>query len=196
MRISQLIDSRPELIEPGVIPPRSTWRDLDPHPLVAAILYRRGMRTAEDVATFMEPAHHPTPDPYRIPNMRAAVERILLAVHRDERVGVFGDYDADGITSTAILTLALRSSLAPERVIPRLPDRAEGYGLNETAIEEFRDAGVSLVVAVDCGSTDHRSAAAIAGHGMDLVILDHHHMRNDGPPTAVTVSPQLDEDAA
>jgi len=194
MRTSHLIDTRPEWIEPVPIPPSSNWRELDSNPLVAAILYRRGIHTVADATAFMHPAQHATPDPFCIPNVQAAVERIVLAIHRGECVGIFGDYDADGITSTAILTQALGHALEPGKVIPRLPDRSEGYGLNRSAIAEFAEAGVSLVIAVDCGSSDHASAEAIAELGMDLVIVDHHHMRDAGPPDAITVSPQLDAD--
>ena len=194
MRSPNLIDTRPEWIEPATIPPTSNWRELDANPLVAAILYRRGITTAADANAFMNPAQHATPDPFCIPNVLAAVERIVLAIHRGECIGIFGDYDADGITSTAIMTMALRHALDPGKVIPRLPDRAEGYGLNEAAIGEFADAGVSVVIAVDCGSSDHASAAAIAKRGMDLVIIDHHQMRDSGPEGAITVSPQLDSD--
>lgn len=194
MRSSRLIDTRPEWIEPVPIPPSSNWRDLDSNPLVAAILYRRGIHTVAEADTFMHPAQHTTPDPFCIPNVQAAVERIVLAIHRGECIGIFGDYDADGITSTAILALALGQALEPGQVIARLPDRSEGYGLNRSAIAEFAEAGVSLVIAVDCGSSDHASAASIAELGMDLVIVDHHHMRDTGPPGAITVSPQLDAD--
>lgn len=194
MRSPNLIDTRPEWIEPATIPPASNWRELDTNPLVAAILYRRGIHSAADASTFMNPAQHATPDPFCIPNVLAAVERIVLAIHRGERIGIFGDYDADGITSTAILAMALRHALEPAKVIPRLPDRSEGYGLNEAAIGEFADAGVSLIVAVDCGSSDHASAAAITNRGIDLIIVDHHRMQDSGPERAITVSPQLDAD--
>ena len=126
--------------------------------------------------------------------MDRVVDRVRSALANRETVGIFGDYDVDGITSTAILTHALRHTLGDSRVIPRLPDRSEGYGLNRAAIAEFRDAGVSLVIAVDCGSNDHTHAACIAEAGMNLVILDHHHMLDAGPGGAITVSPQLNGD--
>lgn len=196
MRSSPLIDTRPEWVEPDPIPPSSDWRNLDPNPLVAAILYRRGIRTVADANTFMHPAQHPTPDPFCIPNVLAAVGRIVQAIHKGERIGIFGDYDADGITSAAILTQALGHALGPGKIVTRLPDRIEGYGLNGAAIREFAEAGVSLVIAVDCGSSDHASAIAIAELDMDLVVVDHHQMRDTGPPSAITVSPQLDADPA
>lgn len=194
MRIPPPLDTRPEWIVPEPIPPGSNLHELDASPLVAAILYRRGIRTREEADTFLHPTQGPAPDPFCIPNMLAAAERIVLAIHRNERIGVFGDYDADGITSTTILSQALGQALEPGRVISRLPDRAEGYGLNGAAIAEFAAAGVSLVIAVDCGSSDHISAAELVGRSIDLVIVDHHHMRDRGPASAITVSPQLDAD--
>src|SRR5687768_2787045 len=104
MRISHLIDSRPEWIEPNPIPPTSAWKELDPNPLVAAILYRRGLRSANEATAFMHPTLQPAPDPTRIPNMDLAIERIARAIAHRETIAIFGDYDVDGITSTTILT--------------------------------------------------------------------------------------------
>lgn len=96
------------------------------------------------------------PDPSGLPNLQAAVDRIGHAIERRERIGIFGDYDADGVTSTALLTRALRSATgAADLVIPRLPTRDEGYGLNRAAISELSSAGARLLIAVDCGSGDH-----------------------------------------
>jgi len=196
MRITPTIDMRPEWIVPEPIPPGSNLHELDASPLVAAILYRRGIRTRADADAFLRPSQAPAPDPFCIPNMQAAVARIVQAIHRNECIGIFGDYDADGITSTAILKGALRHALEPCKVVARLPDRTEGYGMNGAAIAEFAEAGASLVIAVDCGSSDHAAAAALAERGIDLVVVDHHHMRDAGPDGAITVSPQLDADPA
>lgn len=193
MRLTQL-DSRPEWVEPEPIPRDPAWRSLDANPLVAAVLYRRGIRTAEDADAFMHPDRQPAPDPYRIPNMERGVRRIEQAIRTRERIGIFGDYDVDGVTSTALLAGALRAALGDDQVVTRLPERHEGYGLNADAVEEFRASGVSLVVAVDCGSTDHVHATQIADAAMDLVILDHHQMADGGPESAITISPQLNGD--
>lgn len=186
--------TRPEWIVPEPLPAGSDVRSLDADPLVAAILYRRGIRTRQDADAFMQPTRAEALDPFCLPNMRAALERVVLAIHRGERIGVFGDYDADGVTATAIMVQALGHALEPDRIVARLPERSEGYGMNPAAIAEFAAAGASLVIAVDCGSSDHESAAALANLGIDLVILDHHQMRDQGPETAITVSPQLDAD--
>jgi len=194
MRPSQLIDTRPVWVEPDPIPADSGWGALDRNQLVAAILYRRGARTTDDARAFLDPLSLPPADPYYLPNMRDAVARIARAIANRERVAIFGDYDVDGVTSAAIMTLALTAALGPGMVTTRLPERSEGYGINPAAIAEFRAAGASLVIAVDCGSSDIEHAAQVTAAGMDLVIFDHHQMPEAGPPGAITVSPQLNGD--
>jgi single-stranded-DNA-specific exonuclease len=194
MRISQLIDAPAEWIVPAPIDPTCGWNALDSHPLVSAILHRRGITSREEAEAFLDPSNGPRPDPMHLPNMAAAVDRIRRAISQGETIAIFGDYDVDGITSSLILTEALTHATGPRKVITRLPERAEGYGLNPRAIAEFQASGVSLVIAVDCGSTDHDHAAALAQAGIGLVIFDHHHMLDSGPAEAITVSPQLNGD--
>jgi single-stranded-DNA-specific exonuclease len=189
-----LIDTRPVWIEPASIPKTARWNILDSNPLVSAILYRRGLREAADAHAFMHPGQQPLPDPYRIPHMDVAVRRILRAISNQETVAIFGDYDADGVTSTAILASALRTALPAAKVITRLPSRTEGYGLNRSAISGFKAAQASLVIATDCASSDHINAAHVIDEGMDLIIVDHHHMTGPGPENAITISPQLGSD--
>ncbi len=179
-------------VEPEAIPPGSTWKSLHPNPLVAALLYRKGIRSASAAATFLVPGDSQMPDPVQVPNMPAAAARIATALAAGESFGVFGDYDVDGVTSTAIIGGALlRATGDDQRVVLLLPERNDGYGLNDAAIEQFRQRGVSVVIAVDCGSSDHEHARQIIDAGMDLVIIDHHHMDDAGPAGAITVSPRL-----
>lgn len=191
MSTKPLITSRPVWVEPEPIPGTARWNTLDPHPLVSAILYRRGFREPAAAARFMNPAGAPLPNPALLPHIDAAVRRIRKAISDGDKIGVFGDYDADGITSTAILACALRAATTAEQVITRLPQRSEGYGLNRTAIQEFKGAGVRLVIATDCASSDHTHAGHVVDEGMDLIIVDHHHMADTGPEHAITISPQL-----
>jgi single-stranded-DNA-specific exonuclease len=193
MSTPPLIDARPVWIEPDKIPSSGALAGLDPNPLVAAILYRRGIRRPEDGYAFTHPASQPLPRPDSLDRMGEAIDRLQQAIDSGETVGIFGDYDADGITSTAIVASALRTTMGADRVKTRLPQRAEGYGLNRLAIEEFRQAGVSLVIALDCASSDHDHAALVRDAGMDLVIVDHHHMDDAGPDGAIVVSPQCGE---
>lgn len=194
MSTPPLIDSRPIWIEPEKIPSAGAIAGLDPNPLVAAILYRRGIRRPEDGFAFTHPTEQDLPSPDALPGMSRAVQRLERAIADQETVGIFGDYDADGITSTAIMASALRTTLPHDKVHTRLPQRSEGYGLNRTAIEEFRAAGVSLLIAVDCASSDADHVELARDAGMDVLIVDHHHMDTGGPDGAIVVNPQLQHD--
>ncbi len=188
--------SRFAQIDPRVRP--KTWIDPEPvpldveplhdHKLAHALLYRRGLRDRSSADAFLSSTIRETIDPGLLPDFERAVERIAKAVRNGETVGIFGDYDADGTTSVAILGLALTAAGAGPRTLFRLPTRAEGYGLSGVAIDEFLDAGVDLLVALDCGSADHGKVAYARALGMDVVILDHHQMHDLGPGDAIVVS--------
>jgi single-stranded-DNA-specific exonuclease len=177
--------------EPTALPPEHTSLHTDP--LLAALLYQRGVRDIESVARFLQKQPSPAPDPYQVPGMEEAVSRISRAVRDREMIGVFGDYDVDGITATALLVLALSGTdPAKRRVVARLPSRAEGYGLSRSGIDDLIGAGASLLIAVDCGSNDSEQVAYAWAHGLDVVIIDHHQI---DPATAsladaILVSPQ------
>ncbi len=109
-----------------------------------------------------------------------------------EAIGIFGDYDTDGVTSAALLTLALRAaSGGAQPVCVRLPRRSEGYGLSHTGVDELATFGIRLLIAVDCGSNDLDAVARARQHGMDVVVLDHHRITEDPPEGAFIASPQL-----
>jgi single-stranded-DNA-specific exonuclease len=163
---------------------------LHQHPLLHRLLAVRGMRTAAEAAAFLDRSPAELPDPFQLVDMELAVERITRAIVDAERLAIYGDYDVDGITSAAIIQLGLqRVADDPSLIMTRLPTRAEGYGLNPESIDELAAAGATLLIAVDCASTDAQNVAYAASRGMDVVIIDHHHMECDGPPEAVTISP-------
>jgi single-stranded-DNA-specific exonuclease len=177
-------------IEPGPTPPE--FRAAHPDPLIADILARRLSDPAE-VADFLNTDPRPAPDPWLLPNMDRAIERIVRALRQGESIGIFGDYDTDGVTSSAILTLALRAASGgaqPETV--RLPFRVEGYGLSVAGVTDLADAGTRLLIAVDCGSKDHEAVAAARQRGLDVIIIDHHRILEAPPDDAIIVSAQLD----
>ncbi|MGH2531311.1 MAG: single-stranded-DNA-specific exonuclease RecJ [Thermomicrobiales bacterium] len=164
-------------------------------PLLAELLYRRGIHDEAAAAAFLRKGPSPAPDLSRMPNLDAAAERVCRAIEIGERIAIFGDYDADGVTSTALLARALRAATGdPTRIIARVPTRDEGYGLNQAAIADFAEAGATLLIAVDCGSSDHERVAYARSAGLDVVVLDHHHMHDAGPAESVVVSAQLNED--
>jgi single-stranded-DNA-specific exonuclease len=159
-------------------------------PLLHTILARR-LASPADAADFLDDRRRPAPDPALLPGMAEAVERVASALRRNEPIGVFGDYDTDGVTSAAIVFLALRTaSRGSQPVAVRLPRRPEGYGLSETGVADLAAAGARLLIAVDCGSKDHAAVAKARALGMDVVILDHHRMTEPPPPGAILVSAQ------
>jgi single-stranded-DNA-specific exonuclease len=189
------VPPRPIWIEPEPLP--SSIPHLDDHPVVNELLWRRGIASPVDAQHFLSTSLRAAPDPLLLPNMNEAAERVTTALATGEKIGIFGDYDVDGITATALLVTAIRPSLAgDDQVVARLPRRDEGYGLNLAAIEEFERAGVTLLIAIDCGSSDRAHVAAARARGMDVVIIDHHVIAGSPPDGAIVVSARLSEDGA
>ena len=188
---------RPSLIwlepEPGPPDRPALHRD----PLLDALLARRGIADEAAAVDFLDAGTRPAPDPFGLPNMGAAAARVGRALATGEPIAVHGDYDADGVTATALLVRALRrAAVAPRHVVPHLPTRADGYGLRPEAVNALADDGANLLIAVDCGSGDHANVALARERGLDVVILDHHQMGDRGPDGAIVVSAQLDPDPA
>jgi single-stranded-DNA-specific exonuclease len=185
--------SRPIWVEPDPLP--AGGPTLHDDPLLHAILSRRLMDPA-DAAEFLDASRRPAPDPRLLPGMTDAVSRIADALRRGEQIGLFGDYDTDGVTSTALLTHALRvASGGAQPVAVRLPLRQEGYGLSIVGVDELAEDGATVLLAVDCGSRDHAAVARARELGLDVVILDHHRLVEAPPVGAIVASAQLREDA-
>ena len=152
-------------------------------PSIAQVLVRRGIDTPQKLANLLDPPHRLPYDPLRIPGMDTAVRRLYAAVNAKERVGVFGDFDVDGITGTAIIAEGL-SSLGV-KVTPYLPHRVdEGHGLSNRAIDALAAQGVTLIVTVDCGITAFEEVDYARSVGVDIIITDH-HLPHNGVPNAV-----------
>ncbi|HEY0257540.1 MAG TPA: single-stranded-DNA-specific exonuclease RecJ [Candidatus Methylacidiphilales bacterium] len=167
-------------------------RALDLHPQVAALLWQRGFRNAEQARAFLEPRLQSLGDPFQLTDLRRAAERILQAVAQRERMVIFGDYDVDGITSSALLWRILRQ-LGGE-VETFLPLRMEeGYGLSqdgvERCVEQHRPA---VLIAVDCGTTALPQVAWLRQQGIDVIIIDHHALPPELPAAHALVNPQRD----
>ncbi|HLE80548.1 MAG TPA: DHH family phosphoesterase, partial [Dehalococcoidia bacterium] len=146
-----------------------------PHlsPLVVQVLYNRGLREPGEVDAFLYDIQGLEADPFLLSDMEPAVARLRRAVERDETVGVFGDFDVDGVAGTALLAQYLFHQGV--RVVPYIPHRGrEGYGLNRGALEYLRDEGVQLVVTVDCGTGSAEEVRYASTLGMDVIVTDHH----------------------
>ncbi len=164
-------------------------RELNISSTLASLLLNRGVNTVEDARDFLEGSLERLHNPFLMKDMEPAVNRILRAVRNGEKILVYGDYDADGITGTALLTKALRELGAEAGYY--IPERlSEGYGLNGQFVGWARDEGVSLVVTVDCGISG-ADVVAMANElgGPDFVITDHHHMAAKLPEAAAVLNP-------
>jgi single-stranded-DNA-specific exonuclease len=160
--------------------------------LLARVLAGRGVEP-QDAQAFLDPTvRNLLPDPFTLTGMREAAARLADAVTRNERVAIFGDYDVDGATASALLTRYLRGcGLDP---IVHIPDRIfEGYGPNVDAIRSFAERGVKLLVTVDCGTTSIETLAEASKLGMEVVVIDH-HQADERLPRAIVVNPNRVDD--
>ena len=165
--------ARPVRVEPA---------DASLEPLVARVMAARGIGP-EGSRAYLEPSLRHLHDPSLMPNLDRAAERLLGAVKRGEPVAIYGDYDVDGVSATAILYHTLRSVHPGADVRTYVPHRLdEGYGLNTGALESLAREGARVVVSVDCGVTAVEPAAAAKAAGLDLLITDHHNPPGDGAP--------------
>ena len=166
-------------------------KSLSISPLLAQCLLNRGHSEPEPIARFLDPKLKHLADPFLLPNMAAAVTRLLAARAAREPLVIFGDYDVDGVTSTTLLHEVLTA--LGWTVHCYLPHRMEeGYGLSQTGVENCLEKfPVTLLLAVDCGSTARTQVAWLRERGVDVLVLDHHQV-SDPPPAAVAlVNPQL-----
>lgn len=162
-------------------------------PLLAQVLYARKIDTPSLAREFLSPREDAA-DPFTLADMPQAVDRLVRALREGEHIAVYGDYDADGVTATALLTLALRS-LGGE-VTPYIPDRFdEAYGLNNEALERLHDEGAALVVTVDCGVRSVEEVTFARSLGLDMVITDHHSVPRALPPAVAVINPKREDSA-
>lgn len=161
--------------------------------LLARVLAGRGIRPAEAEAYLQPRMRDLMPDPNCLVDMATATERLARAVLTGERVAVFGDYDVDGAASASLLAGYLRSLGLIVQI--HIPDRiTEGYGPNVAAVEALREAGATLLITVDCGTSGHAPLEAAAAVGLDVVVLDHHGAPEHLPPARALVNPNRLDD--
>jgi single-stranded-DNA-specific exonuclease len=165
-------------------------------PLIATLLLQRGITAAEAAHEFLVPRLARLGDPSQLPEMPAAVARILCAVDEGQKVALYGDYDVDGVTSMALMFLTLKAyGVTPHLFLPSRME--EGYGLSldgfARLFEEFGKP--DLLIALDCGTTSVRELTWLQEQGVDCVIVDHHELAPTGrPPCIALVNPKLGED--
>ena len=175
------------------MPPRLTAEQLartkELPPLMVQLLYNRGITEPAQVEPFLAADKRLLGDPFLLPDMDKAVARVYRALLSAEAITIYGDFDADGITATALLAQGL-SSLGG-KVTPYIPRRVEeGYGLNHAALRRLYKEGVSLVITVDCGISTVAEVERAQRMGLDVVITDHHTPLPVMPPAIAVVDPK------
>ncbi|MBB3109935.1 single-stranded-DNA-specific exonuclease [Paenibacillus phyllosphaerae] len=160
--------------------------------LVARLLVQRGIRSAEEAHLFLNAGEDRLHDPYLLKDMDKAVARIRKAVEHDERVRIYGDYDADGVSSTTLMTYLFRElGLKFDHYIPHRT--IEGYGLNDRAIDMAHELGVTLIVTVDTGISAVEQIAYANSLGIDVVVTDHHEPPAILPQALALVNPKQED---
>jgi single-stranded-DNA-specific exonuclease len=151
---------------------------------------RKGFGCADEVEAFLQPRLHSLGDPFLLPNLKRAVDRILRAIDAKERIVLFGDYDVDGITSLALLAEMLRAyGAAPALFLPLRME--EGYGLSRESVERCCELHhPQLLIAIDCGTSSINEIAALKESGVDVVVLDHHEPKSELPDCIAVVNPK------
>jgi single-stranded-DNA-specific exonuclease len=157
-------------------------------PLLCQVLINRGYTEAAAAQAFLTPSLHDLPDPYRLHGMQQAVQRLMAAIRQGERIAIYGDYDVDGVTATALLVTFFHE--LGLQVPYYIPERAsEGYGLNTDSMRQLAGAGIRLLITVDCGSTALEEVALARRLGMDILITDHHQPPERLPDACAVLNP-------
>ena len=167
-------------------------RELDIPPFLATLLCRRGLKEASDARNFLEPKLNSLSDPFLLPNMREAAERILSAIDRGERIALYGDYDVDGVTSLAVFARVLRAFGAdPQTFLPQRKD--EGYGLSPEGVARCVSTHQPrLLLALDCGTASIHEIGLLREQGIEVIVFDHHEIKST-IPDCILVNPKLGE---
>jgi len=160
-------------------------------PVLAELLLRQGLGDPAKAGRFLHPALSELEDPFRVTNVEPAATRLRQAIAQREEIAVLGDYDVDGVTSTALLVSILRRfGINPRFVVPR---RAEdGYGLSRSAIDRALEQGrPQLFIALDCGTNSHEEVAYLQGQGIDVIVIDHHRSREHALERCLLINPHV-----
>lgn len=166
------------------------WSEICGSECIARLLLRKGFRCAEEVNAFLRPRLSSLSDPFLLPQMHAAVSRILKALNQRERIVLFGDYDVDGVTSLALLAEMLRAyGSAPELFLPLRME--EGYGLSRESVERcLAQHRPQLLIAIDCGTSSVNEIADLQKSAVDVIVLDHHEPKSVLPDCVAIVNPK------
>ena len=160
-------------------------------PIIAQLLYNRGIKL-DEIELFLTADHRLGGNPFLLPDISQAINRIYKALLSGEKIAIYGDFDVDGVTATTILVEGL--SWLDGKIIPYMPDRfSEGHGLNPPAIEKLYSQGVSLIITVDCGVSNLAEAKQAQEIGLDMIITDHHVPAATLPQAIAVIDPKRED---
>jgi single-stranded-DNA-specific exonuclease len=187
--------------------PTSQWKILDSgnkdiedslskefgiHPIISQILTNRKIMDVEEARRYFNPSLNDLHSPFLMKDMKKGIQRLLEAIYRHEEIIIYGDYDADGITSVAVLFKFIKT--ITDNISYYIPDRIqEGYGLNNQAIDKFKNRNISLIITVDCGISDCEQIAYARSLGIDTIVLDHHEISGALPPAVANINPNQED---
>lgn len=158
--------------------------------LFEKILTARGLEDPKIRADFLSPGYENQHDPFLLPDMEKAVKRLVSAHKTQEKITIYGDYDIDGLTATALLLDAF-NSFGFKHVDAFIPNRfVEGYGMTVDAVERIAKTGAQLIVTVDCGSLSHEPIKRAKELGIDVIVTDHHNVADKQPPAVAVINPK------
>ncbi len=166
-------------------------KDINLSKITQKLLYKKGLRTKNEIEVFLNPDYEKgIYSPFLFKDMKKLVLRIKKAIKNNEKVGIFGDHDVDGVTSSTILADGLEELGLDIQVY--IPDKhSEGHGINKKAIDEFEDLGVSLMISVDCGTSNVEEVMYANKKGIDVIITDHHLPKETLPDAFAIINPHV-----
>ena len=160
--------------------------------LVSQLLLNRGIKSWEEAKTFFKPELEHLHDPFLMKGMHIAVERIIRAIEKEERILIYGDYDVDGTTAVSLVYEFL--SQYSSQLMYYIPDRyTEGYGISLQGIEFAKDHQISLIIALDCGIKDYQAIALANSYSIDTVVCDHHQPSKQLPEAFAILNPKQED---
>ncbi len=178
------------IVTEPVIPDLSEIQGVRYPNLVLSLLKMRGIHTQAEAAAFLDYRSYQSSSPTQLPGMQKGVERIVQAIHNDEHIGVWGDFDVDGQTATSILVHTLR--LLGARVSFHIPIRAsESHGIKLPNLEKFINNGIQVLITCDTGISENQSISYAQENGIDTIITDHHNLPDSIPPAYAVINPHL-----
>jgi single-stranded-DNA-specific exonuclease len=156
--------------------------------VLARILVSRGITDVDEAKSFLHPRLDDLSDPFLLPDMEKGVDRVIKAITEQQKICIYGDYDADGITSTALMVNFFKHlGQSPEVYLPK---RQEGYGLNIESISKLKTQNPDLLICLDCGSSNHDEIAFVKQSGIETVVIDHHELPEKMPDACALINPK------